>query len=75
MPPALRCSRWPGGRHRQRAFRDALADLLPELYGFGPTIRITDFEVEPWIWDRGAAKQMRSLVDERLAGRTGTGEA
>jgi len=59
-----------GGRHRQRAFRDALADLLPELYGFGPTIRIADLEVEPWIWHRGAAKRLRSLMDERLAART-----
>jgi len=59
-----------GGRHRQRAFRDALADLLPELYGFGPTILIADLEVEPWIWHRGAAKRLRSLMDERLAART-----
>ena len=35
-----------GVRHRQRAFRDALADLLPALHGFGPTIRIGHFEVE-----------------------------
>lgn len=39
----------PGGRHRQRAFRDALADLLPSLHGFGPTIWIADFEVLPWM--------------------------
>lgn len=38
------------GRHRQRAFRDALADLLPPINGWGPTIRIAAFELEPWIW-------------------------
>ncbi len=57
-----------GGRHRQRAFRDALADLLPDLYGFGPTIRIADFEVEPWIWNRrGAAHRLAALIEPRLA--------
>ncbi len=56
-----------GGRHRQRAFRDALADLLPDLHGYGPTIRIADFEVEPWIWDtRGAAARLAALIEGRL---------
>jgi hypothetical protein len=27
----------PGGRHLQRAFRDALADLLPAVHGWAPT--------------------------------------
>jgi len=35
-----------GGRHRQRAFRDALADILPPLYGYAPTLRVADVEVE-----------------------------
>jgi hypothetical protein len=35
----------PGGRHRQRAFRDALADLLPAQYDWLPTIRIGDFQI------------------------------
>ncbi len=57
-----------GGRHRQRAFRDALADLLPELHGFGPTVRIADFEIEPWIWSRrGAASSLAALIEARLA--------
>ncbi|MCS0502302.1 hypothetical protein [Ancylobacter mangrovi] len=34
-----------GGRHLQRAFRDALADILPPLHGYAPTLRIADFEV------------------------------
>lgn len=33
-----------GGRHRQRAFRDALADLLPPEYGWLPTVRVSDTE-------------------------------
>ena len=55
-----------GGRHRQRAFRDALADLLPQHHGFAPTLRIADFEVKPWIWERGAATRLARLIEERL---------
>jgi hypothetical protein len=36
------------GRHRQRAFRDALADLVPAVHGWLPTLRIADFEVADW---------------------------
>lgn len=57
-----------GGRHRQWAFRDALADLLPPLHEYAPTLRIADFEVEPWIWDaRGATVRLGQLTEERLA--------
>jgi hypothetical protein len=31
-----------GGRHLQRAFRDALADLVPLEHGWLPTLRIAD---------------------------------
>lgn len=67
----------PGGRHRQRAFRDALADLLPPLHGFGPTIRIGHFEVERWAWlphrgtvtsrgyNRRELRRLAVIVDER----------
>ena len=55
-----------GGRHRQRAFRDAMTDLLPPLYGYAPTLRVADFEVEPWIWQRGAAPRLRRLIEPRL---------
>jgi hypothetical protein len=55
-----------GGRQRQRAFRDALADLLPPLPGFAPTLRIADFEVQPWIWERGAQARLRRLLEERM---------
>jgi hypothetical protein len=54
-----------GGRHRQRAFRDALADILPLAHGWGPTLRIGDFEVEGWLFGRGA----RARLGELLAGR------
>ena len=42
---------FPGhnGRHRQRAFRDALSDILPPSHDFAPTLRIGDFEVRSWI--------------------------
>jgi hypothetical protein len=55
-----------GGRHRQRAFRDALADLLPPLYGYAPTLRIAHFEVDPWIWERDAARRLGRLIAPRL---------
>jgi hypothetical protein len=55
-----------GGRHRQRAFRDAIADLLPPQFGWAPTLRVADFEVRGWMYDRNAVSRMRRLVEERL---------
>lgn len=55
-----------GGRHRQRAFRDALADILPPAHGWAPTLRIGHFEVEDWIYGSQAKAQMRKLLAERL---------
>lgn len=54
-----------GGRHRQRAFRDALADILPPSNGFGPTIRIAYFEVEDWIYGPRSKVKMRELLENR----------
>lgn len=54
------------GRHRQRAYRDALADLLPAVHGRLPTLRIADFEVKDWIYDRGASARMTDLLAKRL---------
>lgn len=54
------------GRHQQRAFRDALADLLPLEHGWEPTLRIADFELLPWIYGGGTEERMRALLDERL---------
>jgi len=58
-----------GGRHRQRAFRDALADLLPGCYGFAPTLRLAYFELVPWIWSDDAESRLRELVESRLTRR------
>ncbi len=55
-----------GGRHRQRAFRDALADILPLSHGWLPTLRIADFEVAAWIYGPRAKAQMRELLRRRL---------
>ena len=55
-----------GGRHRQRAFRDSLADILPPAHGWAPTLRIGDFEVEDWIFGPRARSKMRALLAGRL---------
>ena len=56
-----------GGRHLQRAFRDALADILPLCHGFEPTLRIGYFEVVEWLTSSDAAKRMRDLLDRKLS--------
>ena len=56
-----------GGRHRQRAFRDLLADVVPLEHGYAPTLRIAHFEVEGWIYGSGAAGEMERLLSERFA--------
>ena len=55
-----------GGRHRQRAFRDALCDIVPLEHGFLPTLRIADFEVASWLHYGDARERMASLLDGRL---------
>lgn len=59
---------FPGdaGRHQQRAFRDALADILPPDHGYLPTLRIADFEVKGWIGTAHARKRMEELLQEKL---------
>ena len=59
---------FPGenGRHRQRAFRDALTDILPSEYGFAPTLRLADFEVRDWILGPDAADRVTVLIADRL---------
>ncbi|MGW5480905.1 hypothetical protein [Streptomyces sp. NPDC004008] len=56
-----------GGRHRQRAFRDALADLLPPVHGWLPTIRISDTEVTAVAAAPDAVSSLRTLLRERGA--------
>jgi hypothetical protein len=55
-----------GGRHRQRAFRDALADILPPLHGYQATLRIAAFEVRSWIASTDARERMLQLLEHRL---------
>jgi hypothetical protein len=45
------------GRHVQRAFRDALADVVPLVHGFLPTARVAFFEDGP---------ELRQVIEERL---------
>jgi hypothetical protein len=58
---------FPGenGRHRQRAFRDALTDILPPEHGFAATLRIGDFEVKDWIFGGDSEERMRRLLDAK----------
>jgi hypothetical protein len=55
-----------GGRHRQRAFRDALCDVLPPDHGFLPTLRIGDFEVAAWLHGEDVRERMAALLADRL---------
>jgi hypothetical protein len=55
-----------GGRHRQRAFRDALTDILAPYHSFAPTLRIADFEVKDWIKRPDRADMMRQLLATRM---------
>lgn len=62
----------PGGRHRQRAFRDALADLLPPEHGWLPTLRISDTEAVAALGDpHGAAAALTHVLAERGARASG----
>jgi hypothetical protein len=54
-----------GGRHFQRAYRDAVADLLPVQYGWAPTLRIGDFEVTRWLHETDAPERMRALLADK----------
>jgi hypothetical protein len=54
------------GRHRQRAFRDALADILPLVHGYAPTLRISEYEVASWLHGEDAAAQIEALLAAKL---------
>ena len=56
-----------GGRHRQRAFRDALSDILPPEHGWLPTLRVGYFEVTDWIAASDARGHMKELLRDRLS--------
>jgi len=53
-----------GGRHQQRAFRDALADLVPPQYGWLPAVRIGDFQI-PAGTATEQATSLRSLLQRK----------
>jgi hypothetical protein len=55
-----------GGRHRQRAYRDALCDILPAEHGYLPTLRIAHFELEGWIGAESARLKMTELMTHKL---------
>lgn len=59
---------FPGenGRHRQRAYRDALSDLLPPEYGFHPTARVAYFE---------ASQGLDGVLRSRLAAGSADSES
>jgi hypothetical protein len=63
-PPLFR---GPNGRHKQRAFRDALCDILPLDHGFLPTLRIANFEVADWLETKNAGERMKDLLDRKLS--------
>jgi|SRR5581483_556175 len=54
------------GRHRQRAFRDALADILPLEHGYAPTLRISEYEVADWLHSDDAGAQTEALLAAKL---------
>lgn len=54
------------GRHRQRAFRDSLCDILPTVHGFAPTLRVADFEVKGWIGTSGARRRLAMLLEHKI---------
>jgi hypothetical protein len=56
----------PGGRHRQRAFRDALADLLAPEHGWLPTIRISDREINDATTQPDPATALKALITKHV---------
>ena len=64
----------PGGRHLQRAFRDALADLLATEHDWAPTLRIAEFEAQTGSWAAAPPAECgscsRSVSDRRPAALT-----
>jgi hypothetical protein len=58
-----------GGRHRQRAFRDFLADAVPAAYGWLPTMRISDDEARTVLAGSDPHTQMAQLVTAKTSAR------
>ncbi|HSH64588.1 MAG TPA: hypothetical protein VLB84_02030 [Bacteroidia bacterium] len=59
---------FPGGRTAQRAYLDCFRDLLPEINGLNPTVRINEFEVaEIYSNNRDSYKTIEHLLKEKLS--------
>jgi hypothetical protein len=58
----------PGGRHRQRAFRDALADVLPPVHGYLPTLRLDDQQVKSWMKEGTVKSSLVNALHAAFAG-------
>lgn len=56
-----------GGRHRQRAFRDFLADVLPPHHGWLPTVRISDAEAKPILASTDPLSLLSELWKTKIA--------
>ena len=57
------------GRHRQRAFRDALVDVVPLEHGYAPTLRISEHEVAGWLSSADAPVRIETLLTDKLSRR------
>jgi len=58
---------FPGGRTAQRAYLDCFRDLLPEVHGLNPTVRINEFEVaEIHSNDVASFKKIEYLLKEKV---------
>jgi hypothetical protein len=55
-----------GGRHRQRAFRDMLADLLPPEHGWRPTVRLHAESVDAMLRSPEAPPRIHELVAQTV---------
>ena len=57
-----------GGRTAQRAYLDCFRDLLPEIQGLNPTLRINEFEVVGITQvDKEACNKIEQLIKTKLA--------
>lgn len=56
-----------GGRTAQRAYLDCFRDLLPEIQGLNPTLRINEFEVAQITKiDKDACNKIEQLIKTKL---------
>jgi hypothetical protein len=57
-----------GGRTAQRAYLDCFRDILPEMHGLQPTIRISEFEVSDiFSKNHDSCKRIEKLLYEKMS--------